>query len=640
VCGIAGIYVRDKRVPDETTARAMIQRIGHRGPDLQAVHVEEHIALACARLSIVDLSPAADQPLTDASGQLTIVFNGEIYNFKELRAELESKGHVFRSHSDTEVALVAYREWGSECHLRFNGMWAFAIWDRPNRRLLLSRDRFGVKPLYITEVSGQLFFASEIKSLLAAGAPAALAREAFNRYCGGESMFEGIEPVPAGSTIEYRRDSASGVRRTWWKTTDHLTVTPKRYQERVEAFRELFVDAVRLRLRADVRPTVTLSGGVDSSSIFAAAQLLRSRGVALTATNEQPIEVAASLVTFPGSAIDETSFASQVAGHFGQEVGRIEIKPDDFRSLVERAIWHQEALVWNVSVLAYHEFYRQLASAGTRLVLEGHGADELLAGYGNFAEDAIQQRVRSLRLLSAWSAALAASRTRNPLLGHKERSPLFKMAGAAFRVFFPRPRRHDAASIIDRNLLTGSTPPPPFATDVSGLTPLKNALYAGFHSQLLPAVLRVNDRATMASGVESRAPFLDFRLVCFAFSIPDDDILGGWTKKILRDAMQPYLPQEIVWRKKKFGFLAPQPEWFRRPSVIAALNEALIDGTIARAPGVDQKRYAETLARGKLAGFGWPDSTDLWMAYSYAIWHDAFVTAAPSRMVQARSTST
>ncbi|MDQ6801197.1 MAG: asparagine synthase (glutamine-hydrolyzing) [Acidobacteriota bacterium] len=632
--------MRDERTPDRSLARTMIQRLAHRGPDSQAVHVEQHIALACARLSIVDLTSAANQPLTDPSGELTIVFNGEIYNFKEIRADLESRGHRFRSHSDTEVVLLAYRQWGPDCHLRFNGMWAFAIWDRPNRCLLLSRDRFGVKPLYVAEMPGRILFASEIKSLLAAGVPASLATEAFNRYCGGESMFERITPLAAGSYIEYRLDPAADVRRTWWTTTDHLVVPPKRHEERVEAFRELFVDAVRLRLRADVRPTVTLSGGLDSSSIYAAAQLLHRQKLAVTATDARPVQVSAALVTFPGSVIDETAFAFRVAEHFGERVDQVKVNPDDFRSLVERATWHQEALVWNVSVVVYHEFYRQLAKAGTRLVVEGHGADELLAGYANFAEDAVQQRVRSLRFLSAWSASQAASRTRNPLLGHRSRSPLFKIAAAVVRALFPKPRRHDARSIIDRNLLTGSAPPPHFAADMPELTPLKRALYAGFHSNLLPTVLRVNDRATMASGVESRAPFLDYRLVCFAFSIPEDDILGGWTKRILREAMQPFLPADIVWRKKKFGFLAPQPEWFRRPAVIAALDEALIDGTIARAPGVDSRRYAETLARGKLAGFTWPDSTDLWTAYSYAIWNDVFVTRSPSRAAQARSTST
>jgi asparagine synthase (glutamine-hydrolysing) len=630
MCGIAGIFVRDERTPDRSVAQRMIGSLSHRGPDRQAVQVEPHIALASARLSIVDLSPAADQPLTDASGDLTIVFNGEIYNFKEVRADLESRGHRFRSHSDTEVALLAFRQWGVECHRHFNGMWAFAIWDRKARRLLLSRDRFGVKPLYIAELAGQVLFASEIKSLIAAGVPPALASDAFNHYCGGESMFEGVEPVPSGSYIEYRIDSPQPLRRTWWNTAENLVVPPKRYADRVEAFRELLTDSVCVRLRADVTPAVTLSGGLDSSSIYASCQLLARKGLALSATDERPIDVAARMVSFPGSAIDESAFASRVAQHFGRAVERIQVNPDDFRSLVEKATWHQEGLVWNASVILYHEFYRQLAEAGTRVVIEGHGADELLAGYGNFAEDAMQQRLRSFRFLSAWSAARAVARMRNPILGHSSRSPLQKLAGAAVRAFSPRRERRlrdDPRSILDRTLLARFTPPPAFAADIPGLTPLKRALYGGFHHRLLPTVLRVNDRATMASGIESRAPFLDYRLVAFAFSVPDDDVLGdGWTKRILRDAMDPLLPREIVWREKKFGFLAPQPDWFCRPPVLAALQEAIIDGTIARASGVDRRKYAEAVARGKLAGFNWQQSTELWTAYSYAIWNDIFVT--------------
>ena len=287
MCGIAGIFARDGRTPDQTTARQMIECTAHRGPDRQAVHVEPHLALGSARLSIVDLSPAADQPLSDVSGNTLIVFNGEIYNFKEIRAELESLGHRFRSRSDTEVALAAFREWDIDCHHRFNGMWAFAIWDRRNRRLLLSRDRFGVKPLYIAELGGQILFASEIKSLLAAGVPAALASDAFQKYCGGESMFEGIEPVPPGSCIEYRVQSPEPSRRTWWNTAENTVTPPRRYEDRVEAFREILVDAVRLRLRTDVPSAVTLSGGIDSSSIYAACQTLFLQGRAVSATAER-----------------------------------------------------------------------------------------------------------------------------------------------------------------------------------------------------------------------------------------------------------------------------------------------------------------------------------------------------------------
>jgi len=628
MCGIAGIFVRDGCLPDRAVATAMIDRIAHRGPDRRSVVAEEHVALAAARLSIVDLSPAAAQPLTDPRGELTIVFNGEIYNFKELRAQLESSGHVFRSHSDTEVVLNAYREWGTECHRQFNGMWAFAIWDRPNRKLLLSRDRFGVKPLFVSENDAGVLFASEIKALLAAGVPASLSGEAFTRYCGGESMFEGIEPVPPGSYVEYRVDRAGSVRRTWWNTAETLVCPAKRYAERVDEFRELLMDAVRIRLRVDVTPTVTLSGGLDSSSIDACAQSLSRRGLALSATAEQPVEVRAAMVSFPGSPIDEIQFAKCVADHLGQKLESLQVNPDAFRSLVEQATWHQEGLVWNASVLAYHEFYRQLAAEGTRVVLEGHGADELLAGYANFAEDAIQQRVRSLRLPSAWSASKAAARTRNPLLGHASRSPLSKLAAGAVRAFRP-PRtsaNHGQHSILDRTVLTRFSETPAFAADVPGMSALKRALYGGFQSRLLPTVLRVNDRATMASGIESRAPFLDHRLVSYAFSLPDDDILGrGWTKRILRDAVQPLLPPEIVWREKKFGFLAPQPEWFRRPAVVAALEEAMADGTITRAPGIDRRKYSEAIARGKLAGFTWQLSSELWAAYSYAIWHDLFV---------------
>ena len=626
-------------------ADRMIARVVHRGPDRQNVQIQEHVALACARLSIVDLSAAADQPLVDSSGDLTIVFNGEIYNYKEVRIMLEEKGHRFRSHSDTEVVLRAYQEWGVDCHQHFNGMWAFAIWDRPNRHLLLSRDRFGVKPLYVVEQSDEIFFASEIKALLAAGVPAALAADAFNSYCGGESMFAGVHPVPQGTWIRYRVDSPTPVRRTWWRTEENLVEPPPRYADRVGRFRDLFVDAVRVRLRADVLPVVTLSGGLDSSSVYAACQLLSRDGRALSATEETPLHVPAYTVTFPGSSVDEAAFATSVANHFGENVLDVHVTPDNFRALVERTTWHQEGLVWNSSVLSYHELYRQLADRGVRVVLEGHGGDELLAGYATFADDAVGQRVRALRLPSAWSAARAAARTHNAVLGHSSHSPLRAIAGAAARAMLPgrilatlRRPRISSAALIDPEL---ATPAVPFAADLPALSPLKRALHAAFHTRVLPTILRVNDRATMAASIESRSPFLDYRLVSYAFSLPDDDVLGrGWTKRILRDSMKDVLPHAIVWREKKLPFIAPQPEWFRSPGVVAAFEEALVDGTISRTPGANARTFQQMLHHGVRNGFSWRESNALWMAYSYAIWNDIFLRSTAARTPTSFSSAT
>jgi asparagine synthase (glutamine-hydrolysing) len=626
MCGIAGIFTREAREPDPIQLRAMIDSVAHRGPDAQAVRTEPHIGLAAARLAIVDISKEADQPLTDASGELTIVFNGEIYNFKEVRSDLEQRGHRFLTHSDTEVVLNAYREWGVDCHSRFNGMWAFALWDRRKKTLLLSRDRFSVKPLYVAEAGEELFFGSEIKSLLAAGIPADLAADAFHNFCGGESMFGQIRAVSPGTWIEYAVDARQPIQRTWWNTAETLLEVPRRRKDRVEAFRELLVDAVRVRLRVDVKPAFTLSGGLDSSSLYAAYRLLKADARVRSATDDRPLDAAAFVVHFPGAAVDEGSLASKVTERYGESPIKLDVNPDDFRDLVTKVMWHQEGLVWNASVIAYHELYRQIADRGYRVVLEGHGGDELLAGYFTFADDAVKQRVRSLRIASAWSAARAASRTRNPDLGHVTPSPLRAMAGAIARAILPRGRARasDLKPMFDSGVV--SMPEDQvFAADVPGLSPLKRALYGAFHTRVLPTILRVNDRATMAASVESRSPFLDHRLVSFAFSLPDEDLLGrGWTKRILREAVEPLLPPEIVWREKKLPFIVPQPEWFRRPPVMAALREAISDGTISRAPGLNRETFAQMLMRGARNGFTWRESTLLWIAYTYAIWCELF----------------
>ncbi|HEY6844516.1 MAG TPA: asparagine synthase-related protein, partial [Thermoanaerobaculia bacterium] len=256
----------------------------------------------------------------------------------------------------------------------------------------------------------------------------------------------------------------------------------------------------------------------------------------------------------------------------------------------------------------------------------GHGGDELFAGYITFAEDALRHRIRRLRLLGAWSAARAAARTRNPVLGHSGVSALRGLAGALYHSVIPpkTPRKSFLSTMFEIDLF-----PEPgeqqFAAAIPGLSPLKRALYGAFHSRVLPTILRVSDRSTMAYSVESRSPFLDHRIVSYAFSLPDDDLIGaGWTKRILREAMSPLLPESIVWRARKLPFIVPQPEWFRQPAVLDAMRQALHDGTIARAPGLNRETFAAMLMRGAQHGFGWRDSTLMWTAYSYAIWSELF----------------
>jgi asparagine synthase (glutamine-hydrolysing) len=627
MCGIAGVFESAPLAPQPALLRRMIATLRHRGPDHEAVHAEEHLGLAHARLSIVDLRDCANQPMADVDGQLVIVLNGEIYNYKELRAELRTRGHRFLTDSDTEVVLEAYKEWGDEFLHRMNGMWALALWDRATRRLLLSRDRFGVKPLFLHEDRGRVLFASEIKALLAAGAPAEVNARTLSSivyYAGGDrdslSLFRDIESVAAGECVSL---TPEGMRRwRWWKTTDHLVEVPRRFTDRVDRYRELLTDAVRIRLRTDVPTALSLSSGLDSSSIYGVWHELLARGAATSATDEQAVSPRPFIAAFPGADIDESDEAMQLVHRYGDDAQLVHVTPDRFRQDVDEVTWHQESLVWSAAVIAYHELYRAMAQQGIRVVLEGHGSDEVLGGYPQFSRVVVSDALRHARPLRAWGGAVAYSRSRGPMHDEQSISPLRVLGRAIAQKM--KGKAAPAPHLFDRDFLGGHEILET-SDDVRELSPLKRTLHMAFHARVLPAILRVFDRASMAHGVESRAPFLDWRLVTYAFSLPDGDAIGrGWTKRIQREVMRGILPDATLWRKRKIGFALPLPQWFATPSVTAILKSGLTDGTIDGAPGVRRDAYARLLHECESHGFTWQASGALWQAWSYAVWYQRF----------------
>lgn len=597
MCGIAGI-VGASRSYDEQVPHRMIAQLRHRGPDHTGVEILPDVALCSARLSIVDLSPEANQPMWDADRRFAIVFNGEIYNFKELRAELAKSGVQFRTSSDTEVVIEAYKSWGSECQHRFNGMWAFAIWDARERTLFLSRDRFGVKPLFIRRDGSRVFFASEMKGIFAAGFAPQINGDAVDatfRYEGADrdalTLFRDIEAVPAGHSILCSPDASTRTTR-WWNTHDHRVDVPRAPADRVERFRELLTDAVRLRLRTDVPTAISLSGGLDSSSIYAAYHALRRRGEADRATVPGQSRLLPFVVAYDGERVDESERARALATHFGDDVVVVRPDPAGFAAQVREVVWHQEAIPWNAGVLAYHALYKAIASAGARVVLEGHGSDEMLAGYPQISQFALRHALRTLRLPSAIRYARSLATAQNLAADNVE----------------------DRAFM---HLLRGVTAGPSLS--------LRAALDDAFHSRVLPTILRIFDRASMASSVESRAPFLDYRLVSFVFSLPDRDIVrDGRTKWIQREAMRHDLPADVVLRKGKLGFAVPHRAWFTRPGVAGALRDAVENGLLSRVDGIDVAAFRQRLESGVRDGFTERSATLLWQAYAYAVVADVF----------------
>lgn len=576
MCGIAGIWHLDGRPVERATIERFIRALAHRGPDGEGVVTSDDgsLALAHRRLTILDLTPAGAQPMRSASGRYDITYNGEIYNFLELRAQLEREGVRFRSDGDTEVILAAYEQWGTDCLLRFNGMWSFAIWDRHLRRLLLSRDRFGVKPLYLAADARRVAFASELKAFLHLDGfdPAANPQALAARLAGDfrqHVLLRGVELVPPGHCVEVTRD---GTRRwRWWNTLDHLAPVPRDLPAQADAFRELLVDACRLRMRGDVPVATSLSGGLDSASVLCALSAAHASG---GTARQAPEWQRAFIAGFPGTSQDETDDALLAAGRAGAIPVVRPFSGDTLRADVDAYLYQFEEIV-GLYGLASWALYREMRRSGVTISIDGHGADELLGGYhlhvvlallrgrGLLAEPA-----RTLDLVDTWrhmhraglsdrrpSGVLLAAMTIPGVLTAARWLPPVRrrerrLAEMVRQHAFDPSASHDAAARAE-------------AQAIDALGPLTGALYRSFHQRSLPSILRAFDAHSMGHGVEVRMPFLDWRLVCYAFSTPDESKLGGgYSKRLLREAMRGALPERVRLRRDKLGYVAPVARWF------------------------------------------------------------------------------
>ena len=568
MCGIAGIWQRDGRPIERLTIDRFIRALAHRGPDGQGVLVDDggSLALAHRRLAILDLSTAAEQPMRSQSGRYEITYNGEVYNFLELRSDLEAAGCRFRTETDTEVVLAAYERWGPDCQLRFNGMWSFAIWDRHDRRLVVARDRFGVKPLYVLVEPRRFAFASELKAFVhlegfepVANQLALQARLADN--FGEHLLLCGIEVVPPGHWLEVTPETVD--RHRWWNTLDHLIKVPRELSAQAEEFRHLLTDACRLRLRSDVRLGTSLSGGLDSSSVLSAiATAHRTRH---DARRTAPEWQRAFIASFPGCPQDETEYALLVARTTGAVPLVQSLTGRDFRPDIDAYLSQFEEIGGLFGAAAWM-MYREMRRDGTFVSLDGHGSDELLGGYDVHILLALMrgrgivfEPYRALDLI-------------NTLHGMVDRAPASKAMLAAMTVpaFRHAARRLPLAQLLSEMLLRDARVWPdsaePAARDeqreIDKLGPLTGSLYRSFHRHLLPRILRNFDVHSMGHGVEVRMPFMDWRVVRYAFSVPETSkVGGGYSKRLLREAMRGSLPDSIRLRRQKVGYNVPVAQW-------------------------------------------------------------------------------
>jgi asparagine synthase (glutamine-hydrolysing) len=587
----------------------------HRGPDDEGVWAETvcgaQVGLGVSRLSIIDLSAAGHQPMVSACGRYVLAFNGEVYNYVELREELRAAGCQFRSHSDTEVVLEALRAWGPDALARFNGMWGLAFFDRERGSLLLARDRFGVKPLYMYRTATAFYFASEIKSILVGSgdrfevnaAVAARYLKDLRLEAGNDTFFAGIEKVPAGHYTIVRIGPTGAMPeepRPFWELQIQ-ELGAKSLCDQVEYTRQLLTDAVRLRLRSDVPVGVLLSGGLDSSALAALMQRVNGRDSDLHLFSAVSRD----------ARFSEEPYIDIMADHLGRPVEKVWLdhSPERVMELIEETTWFNDEPLGTLVSLAQYQIMQRAKELGVTVMLSGQGADELFFGYQGTAIFYLEQLLRRGKILKASRLLLDFAR---------EGTVLSDYGIAGVRRFLSRRRPLQGTGYLGSMLLPVVTPPLPRARDPYGMT--KSSLYR----TSLPAIVHAEDRMSMACSREVRNPYLDFRIAELAYSMPADlKIRDGWTKWILRKAVEPLLPPAITWRKDKQGFINPQPRWLQhdlRPSI-----EAMVDGPMlsANAGIVDQsllrRHYAERFARtGRFGRLSWQDGLyplafEVWM---------------------------
>jgi asparagine synthase (glutamine-hydrolysing) len=565
MCGLAVTLSWDGRPADAAMLRRMSDVLWHRGPDDAGLATYGPIGFAFRRLSILDLSPAGHQPMETPDGTLAIVFNGEIYNYIELKRELEQLGHQFRTSGDTEVLLHAYQQWGPDCVSRFNGMWAFVLYDRPRQRVIASRDRFGVKPLYRFQSGSTIVLASEIKAIVASGlyrhetnwplASKFLLRRRLDEDT--QTFYKGVEQVAPGSVLEIGMDGRVHERRFW--SLGALPPQPLP-DSPAQAYRTLLEDAVRVRMRSDVPVGVCLSGGIDSSAIISLMADL------------WPGDTQGRLKAFSyiPDEFSEAEYIHESIARTGAELHELQITPQQLWDNLPRALWHYDEPVHSATALIGFELMRLAKSRGVTVVLNGQGSDEVNAGYPPFFRSYWTDLFRQGRWRTAWREILEYSRAH----GGSARQRAADAAHHAFRSALESvPGYLSAAGRRRSGRLLAD---PWFAPDFAATLPpgevaqrirrfddtIRHCVEAG----PLPIYLRVEDRNSMAHSVEARLPFLDYRLVTLAYALPPDwKVRGPWNKFVVREATRGIIAERVRTRLDKMGFPTPSRSWFAGP---------------------------------------------------------------------------
>jgi len=555
MCGIAGIFNLDDQLVEETLLKKMGDILKHRGPDDAGIFVNTGLGFAHQRLSIIDLSSAGHQPMHSSDGMLTIVYNGEIYNYLELRAELIQLGQSFKSNTDTEVILNAYSHWGDDCLKKLNGMFSFCIWNERKKQLFCARDRFGIKPFYYFWDNTQFIFASEIKALLFHPAVSNEVDDlpVYDFLHWGmldhsdHTFFKSIKSLPAAHYLLISKSQF--IEQRFWDF--EISNEIESNHDSPDIFKENFSRTISWHLRSDMPVAFLLSGGLDSSAIVCMANKLEKNNFFTFSS------------CFPNSRLDESNYIHEVLkktktnGHF------LTPSSDNFLSELDDLIYHQEEPFGGLSIYVQWCLMREVKNKGVKVVLDGQGADEQLCGYRKFyyfyLHELIKRKKWTLSFREFFFFVTSFSffsnlQFRQAFLRYFPKSGLISSFENVFLPDFHK-------KYYDRQLSIG------YSGNLSERIKLDLTKYS------LPVLLRHEDRNSMAFSVESRVPFLDYQLVEYLASLPlSAKIHSGWTKYVLRQGLKGILPKKIQKRKTKLGFQAPEDLWFRKILLQPTLN--------------------------------------------------------------------
>jgi asparagine synthase (glutamine-hydrolysing) len=548
MCGISGIINKNGNRVDKEEIKKINDLISHRGPDSEGFYFEKNFAFGHRRLSILDLSSDGHQPMHYLD-KYVITYNGEVYNYLEIKEELLKYGYTFHSHTDTEVILASYDKWGEECVNKFNGMWAFAIYDKEKNIIFCSRDRFGVKPFYYTQVDEKFIFGSEIKQLLEFYSERSVNKKVLMNYLvigyenyDNQTFFEDIFQLEQSHNLIYDLTNHTFIKKRYYDISKKDLDFGE--NESIDMYKKLLFQSIKLRLRSDVKVGTCLSGGLDSSSIAAIASSLNKE-----VTDERFIAIHAKSTE---KKSDESDYAKKVAEHCDLELNLIEPSKIDFVEILDEVIYTQEEPFRSPSIVMQYFVMKKAKDIGCTVLLDGQGGDETLLGYERY----YPVYLLDLNFINMIKGFFSSSK--NSKLSKSEIIKYFLyFTSSKIRVKRLKKKNYffkkDYIEKSSFNLVKDN------ATNYLNIFDLQ---YEELYKTQLPQLLKYEDRNSMRNSIETRLPFIDYKVVEAALSINNRfKINEGWTKNILRKSVESILPFDVIWRKNKMGFEAPEKTW-------------------------------------------------------------------------------